>query len=174
MTRQMLTRLSLIVMALLLLSTSCWAQGDPQRGEALYVGSTSFSAGGAPCLACHGIAGHELGYASGANYGPDLTMMYEDYGDDGVAAVLEDLSFEGMEAIYASRPLTETEMSDLVAFFAETAADEAVSIGSGMTLHVVIVTVIFFIIFGAFGWRRLQGVRQPLVEQSQRGKGESA
>ncbi len=80
-------------------------------------GSVSFAEGGAPCLACHGIAGHELGFASGASYGPDLTAMYEDYGEEGVAGVLEDLSFESMVAIYESRPLTETERADLVAFF---------------------------------------------------------
>ena len=41
------------------------------RGEALYVGSTRLFAGGAPCLGCHGVAGH--GLARAASFGPDLS-----------------------------------------------------------------------------------------------------
>jgi mono/diheme cytochrome c family protein len=175
MTRQLLKCLSLLAVGLLLLSTSSWAQsGDPQRGEALYVGNTAFSAGGAPCLACHGIAGHELGHAAGANYGPDLTAIYEDYGEEGVAGVLEDLSFESMDAIYAERPLTDDERDDLVAFFGVVSSGVAPSIGSGLALHVTLVTAFFMLVVGALGWRRFQGARQPLVEQARNGKGESA
>jgi len=175
MIRQALNRCTLLVIGLLLLSTSAWAQpGDPQRGEALYVGTVSFSAGGAPCLACHGIAGHELGLAAGASYGPDLTAIYEDYGEEGVADVLEELSFDSMVAIYESRPLTETEKLDLAAFFATVSTDAAPNIGSGLVLHVALVTAFFMLLIGALGWRRLQGVRQPLVERTPIGKGGTA
>ena len=175
MTRQVLIRLSLLATAFLLFSTLGWAQqGDPLRGEALYVGTVGFSAGGAPCLACHGIAGHELGLAAGANYGPDLTALYADYGEEGILDVLEDLSFESMAAIYATRPLTDTEKADLVAFFATVSSGVAPNIGSSFTLHVVLVTALFMILIGVLGWRRLQGVRQPLVEQARNKKGEVA
>jgi hypothetical protein len=169
----MLNRFSLLAVGFLLLSTLSWAQqGDPQSGEALYVGSISFTEGGAPCLACHGIAGHELGFAAGANYGPDLTAIYEDYGEEGILDVLEDLSFESMSAIYESRPLTDIEKADLVAFFGAASTGVAPSISSGMALHVFFVTALFLVIIGAFGWRRLQGVRQPLIERARNGKGE--
>jgi mono/diheme cytochrome c family protein len=50
--------LPLLIAGLFLLPGPLLAQaGDPQRGEALYVGTLAFAAGGAPCLACHGIAG---------------------------------------------------------------------------------------------------------------------
>ena len=177
MTRRTLNRFTvlMVVLLLILLAMPCWAQlGDVKRGKALYVGSASFSAGGAPCLACHGIAGHELGHAAGANYGPDLTALYEDYGEDGVAGVLEDLSFESMDAIYAERPLTDDERADLVAFFADVSTGAVPSTGSSLALHVLLVTVLFMIVIGALGWRRLQGVRQPLVERARNGKGDSA
>ena len=126
MTRLLLKRFLVLAVGLLLISTPIWAQqGDPQRGEALYVGTVSLHEGGAPCLACHGIAGHELGMANGANYGPDLTAIYEDYGEEGVADVLEDLSFESMVAIYAERPLTDSERADLEAGFSQLAAWQA-------------------------------------------------
>ncbi len=172
MTRQALNRYSLLVVGLLLLSTPIWAQpANPQRGEALYVGTVSFAEGGAPCLACHGIAGHELGYAAGANYGPDLTAIYEDYGEEGVAGVLEDLSFESMNAIFAERPLSDSERADLVAFFGAVSGGAAPGIGSDLVLHVALVTAVFMVLIGALGWRRLQGVRKPLVEQARNTKG---
>ena len=172
MIRQALNRYSMLVVGLLLISTPIWAlPGNPQHGEALFVGAVSFAEGGAPCLACHGIAGHELGYAAGANYGPDLTAIYEDYGEEGVAGVLEDLSFESMNAIYAERPLTDSERADLVAFFGTVAAGAAPDIGSDLVLHVALVTAVFMVLIGALGWRRLQGVRKPLVEQARNAKG---
>jgi mono/diheme cytochrome c family protein len=175
MTRQKWNCCSLLAAVLLLLATPVWAQqGDPQRGEALYVGTIGFSAGGAPCLACHGIAGHELGLAAGASYGPDLSAIYEDYGEEGVAAVLEELSFDSMVAIYESRSLTETERADLLAFFSTVSSGAATSTGSGLVLHVTLVTAFFMILIGVLGWRRLQGVRRPLVEQARNGKGETA
>ncbi len=159
----------------LLLSTPAWAQpGDPLRGEALYVGAAGFAAGGAPCLACHGIAGHELGHAAGANYGPDLTTFYENYGEEGVAAVLEDLSFESMVAIYADRSLTDTERADLTAFFGKVATAGPAKLGSALGLHALLATLALMILIGALGWRRLQGVRRPMLEQAGNTKGESA
>ena len=173
MTRQILIRLSLLATLLITSAGLSWAaSGDPKQGEALYVGTVSFSAGGAPCLACHGIAGHELGLAAGANYGPDLTALFEDYGEEGIVSVLEDLSFESMEAIYSTRPLTDMEKADLVAFFEAVSSGEAPDIGSNLALHVIIVTALFMILIGALGWRRLQGVRQPLVARTRNSKGE--
>jgi len=174
MTRPVMMCFSLLAAGFFLSTMPSFSQaGDPDRGEDLYVGTASFSAGGAPCLACHGIAGHELGHAAGASYGPDLTAIYEDYGEEGVAGVLEDLSFESMDAIYAERPLTETERADLVAFFGVVSAGEAPSIGSDFAVHVVLVTAVFMLLIGILGWRRLQGVRQPLVENARNGKGET-
>jgi hypothetical protein len=174
MTRPVMMCFSLLAAGLFLSTMPSFSQaGDSDRGEDLYVGTVSFSAGGAPCLACHGIAWPELGHAAGASYGPDLTAIYEDYGEEGVAGVLEDLSFESMDAIYAERPLTDTERADLVAFFGAVSAGAAPSIGSDFAFHVVLVTAVFMLLIGLLGWRRLQGVRQPLVENTRNGKGET-
>ncbi|BCR04517.1 hypothetical protein DESUT3_15860 [Desulfuromonas versatilis] len=143
---------------------------DALRGEALFVGTASFANGGAPCLGCHGIAGAGLGKAAGANYGPDLTALFEDFGEEGVMAVLEDLSFPSMEAIYAARPLTEQERDDLSAFFAEVSGQQAAGIGGRLTLDVAIASLAFFALVAMLGWRRLKGVRQPLVERTRKGK----
>lgn len=162
----------LMMAALLLLPVSSPAQGDPERGKALYVGTTEFTAGGAPCLACHGIAGYELGYAGNASYGPDLTSFFTNYTEMGVAAVLEDPAFPSMEAIYAERPLTEVERADLLAFFREVPADGSTSAGAALVRHVLLGTLIVMAGIGIVGWRRLQGVRKPLVERVRAEKGE--
>ena len=176
MTRRLWKGFIFLAIGLVLHPVLIWAQqGDSARGEALYVGAIGFSAGGAPCLACHGIAGHELGNAAGASYGPNLTALFNDYGEEGVTAVLGDPSaFESMEAIFTDRPLSEDEITDLTAFFATVADKEAANVGFGLFGHALVGTIIFMIIFGAFGWRRLIAVRRPLIEQARLGKGGAA
>jgi mono/diheme cytochrome c family protein len=141
---------------------------DATRGGQLYAGSMAMSNGGSPCIACHALSG--FGAAGAASYGPDLSNLYADYGEEGVAAVLESLAFPSMEAIYASRPLSATERLDLTAFFAQTAAQPpppATSLAGPMLLGVVIV----FAIVALLGLRRLKGVRQPLVDQVRKQRG---
>lgn len=145
--------------------------GDPSRGKALFVGTAAFAEGGAPCLACHGIAGAGLGRAAGASYGPDLTPTHESYGDDGVAAILEELAFPSMEPIYTSRPLTEQERVDVAAFLAKVGEGAAPRIGGVLTVQVALVVAVFLVLIGVLGRRRMQGVRQPLVEQTETRKG---
>lgn len=147
--------------------------GDPEKGRALYVGVAPFAQGGAPCLACHGIAGAGLGLAAGANYGPDLTSMYDDYGAEGVVSILESLPFPSMEPIYASRPLTIEEQTDVTAFLAQLAGQPPFQAGRQLAGHVAAGGAIVFGLLVLFGWGRLKGVRQPLVDSARKGKGES-
>ncbi|MGK2906427.1 MAG: c-type cytochrome [Desulfuromonadales bacterium] len=147
--------------------------GDPAQGEALFIGTTAFSGGGAPCLACHGIAKAGLGRAAGASYGPDLSSTFADFGEESLLELLVELPFPSMEAIYATRPLNEQERADLSAFMGSVDGQLA-PIGGALMLHVVLVTVGLFIIIAVLGWRRLQGVRRSLVERARNGKGETA
>lgn len=144
--------------------------GDPERGRALYAGVASFAKGGAPCLACHGIAGAGLGMAGGASYGIDLTSMYDDYGADGAASILESLPFPSMEPIYASRPLTPAEQADVMAFLAKVAGQPPLQAGRQVAGHVAIGVAMLLGLLVLFGWGRLKGVRQPLVDRACKGK----
>ena len=134
--------------------------GDSLRGEALFVGAASFANGGAPCLACHGIAGRGLGMAGGASFGPDLTSIFDDYGAEGLAGTLDDLSFPSMEPIYATRPLTAEEQADVGAFLAKTAEGAQLPTVSRMTGHVAIGLAVISVLLVVFGRRRLHGVRR--------------
>jgi len=149
-------------------STTPVATGDAARGERLFTGASALDNGGAPCLGCHGIAG--VGLAGGANYGPDLTSLYENFGAEGVAGVLESLPFPSMEPIYASRPLTAQEQLDLGAYFAGISGapvvNERLLVQEVATGVLVLLGVLLL-----FGWGRLKGVRRSLVQRSFNQKG---
>ncbi len=147
------------------------SKGDPRRGEALFAGTAFFAKGGAPCLACHGIAGAGLGKAAGASFGPDLTALWENFGEDGVLSVLESLPFPSMTPIYDTRPLNHQEQLDLAAFLAEVNGRPAPQISGGLAGDVLIAAGAFMGLIGVLGWRRLNGVRQPLVKNAHQGKG---
>lgn len=183
MNRKQSSRLAVVVALLLTCATAAVAQssatpeagptGDPEKGRALYAGAAPFAKGGAPCLACHGIAG--MGRASAASFGPDLTALFNDYGAEGVSSILESLPFPSMEPIYANRPLTEAERADLTAFFQASAELRPAEDGGSLLLHGAIATVVFLALAWAFGRNRLRTVRRSLVERAVRpakGKGE--
>jgi len=148
-------------------------QGKADRGRDLYVGTASFENSGAPCLACHGIGGAGLGMAAGANYGPDLTNLYENYGPAGVVSILETLPFPSMKPIYADRPLTQEEQQDLSAFFKTVSAREPVRVEDKFVLQAGGVFLAFALILYVFGRYRLNRVRRSLVEEArQKTKGD--
>ena len=92
--------------------------GDARRGEALFLGSTVFEAGGAACGACHSAGGR--GSLGGNSMGPDLTHVLDSYGgESGLSGVLAAPAFPVMQELYADAPLSAQERADLAAFFSE-------------------------------------------------------
>ncbi|SEA74737.1 Cytochrome c553 [Desulfuromusa kysingii] len=138
------------------------AEGDPARGKALFIGNISFEEGGAPCLACHGIAG--VGFAGHSNYGPDLTAVHENFGAEGVAGILQSLPFPSMEAIYINRPLTEAEQLDLAAYFSQTSQLSVVPSNAILALQVSCLVIAILGITFLIGLRRMRATRQPLID----------
>lgn len=127
---------------------------DALVGEDLYVGKLRFANGGAPCLACHGVAGH--GLARAASFGPDLTLAHRSYGGGGLEEALEGMAFPSMQPIYASRPITETERRHVAAFLAEAAKREPPRLGAGFALGVAGSAVAFLLLFSLAGRGRAQ------------------
>jgi mono/diheme cytochrome c family protein len=149
-------------------ATTAAGNGAAARGERLFTGENAFANGGAPCLACHGIAG--VGLAGGANFGPDLTNLYENFGEEGIAEVLASLPFPTMEPIYATRPLTADEQHALGVYFAGVSGAPVINdrlllieVASGVLVLLGVVLL--------FGWGRLQDVRRSLVERASNQKG---
>lgn len=83
------------------------------RGRALFTGARPFAKGGAPCSACHPFRAQ---WVTGGTLAADLTDLYEGMGEQGMRGVLKSLKFPVMKKIYADRPLTDEEVTALVAF----------------------------------------------------------
>jgi mono/diheme cytochrome c family protein len=157
--------------AVLLFLAASWAgaeslpEGDPHRGEALYVGTSAFEKGGAPCLGCHGVAGAGLGKAAGASYGPDLTSTYDDF-QEMLHDALESMPFPSMEALYVDRPLTEEERTDLIAFLREVSGREPPRIEGSLLVETAAGVGVLFAVLGIFGRSRLKSNRNSRADHS--------
>ena len=144
-----LLRLSSVVTAAALAFSAPGARGadpgarppDVRRGEALFVGKARLYAGGAPCLGCHGIAGH--GLARAASFGPDLTTAHASYGADGLDAALADVPFPSMAPLYARHVLTPAERADVTAFLGQVATGAAPTLGGRFALGVAGLVTLF-------------------------------
>ena len=124
---------------------------DPRRGEALYVGAVPLLAGGAPCLACHGIAGHGLAHA--ASFGPDLSGAHAQYGADGLEAALADVPFPSMVPVYRDHVIAPEERADLIAFLAEASGASSPRLGVGYAAGVAAAALGFLGVVVAVGRR---------------------
>jgi hypothetical protein len=85
----------------------------PLKGKALFIGEKNFTKRGAPCVACHAL---RYSGVRGGNWGPDLTEMYTNMGEEGMMTVLKSPPFAGMKKMYEERPLTEDEIKAITAF----------------------------------------------------------
>lgn len=159
-----LARLFMALIVLLLISAQgIAAEGDPERGKALFSGRTAFGNGGAPCLACHDLAG--VGMATGANYGPDLSSLYESYGSEGLKMVLQSLAFPSMQAIYSERPLTAAEQADLLTFLQQTAQLSTTQGQGELAIRVMIGVASLLLLTFLVGLRRIKAVRPMLIDR---------
>jgi mono/diheme cytochrome c family protein len=135
------------------------ASADARRGEALYVGSLRMENGGAPCLACHGVAGH--GLARAASFGPDLTATYAAYGAETLDSVLQEVPFPSMQPVYNTHALTAAERADVVAFLAEADGGAPPRLGPGFAGAVVLAMALFL---AGFVWIGRRGARRARRE----------
>lgn len=96
------------------------------QGRALFTGGKPFANGGAPCAGCHGF-----GYAGvpGGNLAVDLSARTEAAGEQGFRGMLKSLNFPIMRRMYADKPLTEEEITALVAFSRDAVARKTVPAG---------------------------------------------
>lgn len=89
--------------------------GNANLGLDLFTGARPLQNGGPACIACHSVAGTtSLG---GGNLGPDLTQVFQRYGDAGLASALNSIPFPTMQGIFLNQPLTPEEQANLHALF---------------------------------------------------------
>jgi mono/diheme cytochrome c family protein len=92
--------------------------GGVDAGRRLFTGETFLSSGGPACLACHSVEG--ISALGGGSLGPDLTYVLTRYGDAGLAANLNQITFPTMIGPFLNKPLSPQEQADLIAYFQST------------------------------------------------------
>lgn len=105
--------------------------GDAGNGEAIFIGGEALENGGIPCLACHTVGG--VGSFGGGSLGPDLTHVYQRYGETGLSSAIQNIAFPTMQGVYVAKPLTDQEVADLLAFFATADAEGKEGVATGLT-----------------------------------------
>ena len=92
------------------------------KGKAFFTGQTPFAKGGAPCVACHRIS--TPGIAGGNLAVSNLSASYQKMGEKGMRGALKALKFPTMKKIYEDRPLTEDEITSLIALYKDAAINK--------------------------------------------------
>jgi len=106
------------------------------RGRALFTGGIPFANGGAPCAGCHGFG---VAGVPGGNLAVDLGARAEAAGEQGFRGLLKSLNFPIMRQMYADKPLTDEEITALVAFSKDAVARKTVPAGTYFPVAGVVV-----------------------------------
>jgi len=144
-------------------------EADIAHGRGIYLGSSPLENGGPACISCHEVSGAGS-IMSGGTLAVDLTHVFARLGDTGLDAAVRNPAFPLMNKIFADHPVTEEEAFALRAFFDHTNrgtgghGDDPFSV----PVAAVVVAIIVIALLNAAWSRRLQGVRQPLINRNRR------
>ncbi len=130
------------------------APGDAALGRALYLGQKALQNGGAPCQACHTVAG--VGFLGGGSLGRDLTDAAKRLGGEaGLTALLQNPAFPVMREAYKGKPLTAEEASALAAFLVQVSqeAPRPPSLYLGRFLVAGLVLLALLLLYQAILWQ---------------------
>jgi len=111
------------------------------RGKALFTGQMPFAKGGAPCTACHRI--NSPGIAGGNMSIANLSDSYAKMGERGMKGALKSLKFPVMQNIYRDRPLTDDEITALIAFYKDGSSSKSVTAATLFPIGGVGVFIVF-------------------------------
>ena len=137
------------------------SQGDPDRGEAIFIGATHLQNGAPACISCHSTTA--VGILGGGTLGPDLTNVHERYGEAGLPTALQNLPFPTMQGVFGEKPLTDNEVADLYAYFTQANQDTVQALNNIFVL-VGLAGFGILILLSQLIWRkRLKNVREPLL-----------
>ncbi|MBI2504071.1 MAG: c-type cytochrome [Candidatus Latescibacteria bacterium] len=138
------------------------ALADPSLGKELFIGTTRFQNGGAPCIACHSVGG--IGALGGGVLGPELTIAYSKFGEERLATILTDLPFPVMNTVFSKGSLTPEERANLISFFRSAAVTHRPTEAVGQLALLALGGAMVLFAMAHLLWRRrLRGVRRPLV-----------
>lgn len=123
-------------------------------GQDLFQGTVRFTNGGPSCNACHDVKNDAV--IGGGILAAELTTVFSRMGGSGVGAILGQAPFPVMQAAYKKNPLTDDEITYLVAFLQD--ADEHHLLqrprdyGMGLFVSGAVGASVLYLLF-AFIWR---------------------
>jgi len=145
---------------------------DVALGRAIFRGTHRLANGGASCISCHTLGG--IGWLGGGTLGPDLTRVFERYGDRRrLGAWLTAPATETMLPTFKEHPLTEEEILGLVAYFQDAATREEEDTAPRALAFILLGlagAIGAFVAFNRAWQNRFVGVRRRLVEQARKGE----
>ena len=95
---------------------------DIVLGREIFVGTHRLENGGPACVSCHAMG--DIGWLGGGTLGPDLTKVFETYGDRRrLGAWLTAPATETMLPTFKDHPLQDDEILGLVAYFRDAATN---------------------------------------------------
>jgi len=141
---------------------------DIEAGQAMFQGTIRFENDGAACNACHDVRNDAV--IGGGILAAELTTVFSRMGVAGVKAILGQAPFPVMQAAYADKPLTDAEVTALVAFLEYADSEEYNQLprdyGIGLFLSGAVGAAILFLFFGIF-WRsrRTGAINQKIYDR---------
>ena len=146
-------------------TTAAALEGNSTHGEALFTGATHLQNGAPACIGCHSTS--DVGVLGGGVLGPDLTNVFNRYGETGLAVTLQSLPFPTMQGVYDNHPLTEDEIADLYAYFVR--EDQATAQSSDISFILFgLIGFVILLLISQFIWRkRVTEIRRPLLGEAQ-------
>ena len=144
--------------------TRTTSTADASAGKDLFMGRTSLKNNGPACLACHNVSG--IGLIGGGTVGKDLTGSYSLMSEPGLTSILKTPPFPVMKEISATKPLTDSEIVNLVAFLKEAGSTPATSSQNSALFFVITAAgaIFVFVIFQFLWRRRLSNVRRSMLK----------
>jgi len=117
--------------------------GNIETGRELFTGEKQLKNGGAACISCHDVSDSDVYY--GGKMAKDLTESYEVLKSPGIKSVLSFLTFPAMANTYSKKELTDTEISDLIAFLKYTSDNKYSSNSRSFDQMFFLYGLLFFI-----------------------------
>ncbi len=130
------------------------SEEDIVAGQDLFQGAIRFENSGAACNACHDVRNDAV--IGGGVLAAELTTVFSRMGRAGVQSILGQSPYPVMQAAYVDKPLTEQEVTQLVAFLEYADSEEYNQLprdyGLGLFASGIVGAGILFGLFG-FVWR---------------------
>ncbi|MFA7421599.1 MAG: c-type cytochrome [Melioribacteraceae bacterium] len=139
-------------------NASLATDSDVIRGKSYFEGESKFKNGGPSCISCHNVDNPNV--LTGGLLAKDLTLAFSRLSAAGIDGILRNPPFPAMIDGFGAAPLTDQEISDLLAFFYysnNAGVSQATTLQTQSDLLVsLIIGLDIFIAFLLIMWRRVK------------------